>query len=99
MPIDIFIIILGYPYVGVGMGVGRSKIDKRWRVTIPVPARGDFKPGDEVVVEEVGGKIIISKAGEDALKLFREVKLYVKDEKLVVADAEKAKHEIGAVKE
>lgn len=65
---------------------------------IPAPARGDFKPGDEVIVEEIGGKIIVSKASREILKLFRETKLYIKDEKLIKANAEKAKHQLGAVK-
>lgn len=81
------------------MGVGKAKIDSKWRITIPASARGNFRPGDEVIVEEVGGKIIITKVSKDLLKKFREIKLYIKDKKLVIADSERAKHELGAVKE
>jgi len=83
---------------GMGVGMGKSKIDARWRITIPKSARGNFKPGDEVLVEEINGKIIISKINEDALKMFREIKLYIKEDKLIFIDAERGKHKIGALK-
>jgi len=80
------------------MGVGKTRVDSRWRITLPASARGNLKPGDEVLVEERGNVIVIRKA-VDPLKVFREVKLYVGDEKLRAAGAGQAKHVYGAVKE
>ncbi len=85
-------------YVGVGMGVGKAKIDKKWRITLPAAVRKGLKPGDEVIVEERCGVIIIRKA-IDLLEEFKNIKLYVKDKELVKADASEAKHVYGALKE
>jgi len=79
------------------MGVGKAKVDKRWRITLPVTARGGLKPGDEVIVEERGNVIIIRKVLHP-LEEFQKIKLYVKDKKLIKADASEAKHVFGAVK-
>jgi len=84
--------------VGVGMGVGKAKIDSRWRITLPVSARGNLRPGDEVIVEEQGNVIIIRKA-INVLEEFRKIKLYIENESLVKDDASVAKHIYGAIKE
>ncbi len=76
----------------------REKIDNRWRITLPAGARGRFKPGDEVIVEEHGNVIIIRKAF-DPLKEFMKTKLYVRNKELAKADASEAKHVYGAVKD
>ncbi len=80
------------------MGVGKTKVDSRWRITLQASARGNLRPGDEVLVEERGNVIVIRKA-VDPLKVFREVKLCVGDEKLRAVGADQAKHVYGAVKE
>jgi len=84
--------------VGVGMGVGKARVDGRWRITLPAGARGNLKPGDEVVVEEHGDVIVIRKA-MDPLKVFHEVVLRVEDRELALKDASEAKHIYGALKE
>ncbi len=76
----------------------REKIDNIWRITLPAGARGRFKPGDEVIVEEHGNVIIIRKAF-DPLKEFMKTKLYVRNKELAKADASEAKHVYGAVKD
>jgi len=84
--------------MGVGMGVGKSRVDSRWRITLPVKARGNLKPGDTVIVEERGNIIILRKV-IDPLKIFREVKLYLDDKEMMVKDAAEAKHIYGGLKE
>ncbi|MCD6509420.1 MAG: hypothetical protein J7L11_03405 [Thermoprotei archaeon] len=78
--------------------MSRTRVDKRWRITLPATARGNLRPRDEVIVEERGNMIVIRKA-VNPFKIFQEVKLYVKEEKLVKADASEAKHTYGAVKD
>ncbi|HDJ89709.1 MAG TPA: hypothetical protein ENG40_03350 [Thermoprotei archaeon] len=80
------------------MGVGKSRVDSRWRITLPVKARGNLKPGDTVIVEERGNIIILRKV-IDPLKIFREVKLYLDDKEMMVKDAAEAKHIYGGLKE
>jgi len=76
----------------------RVRIDDRWRITIPVEFREGLKPKDELIIERRGSMIILKKAsGEDVLKKFREIKLYV-DEKYRYLDAEKGKHRYGGLK-
>ncbi len=93
--IDVFKAVL----INIGvLGVGKTKIDNRWRITLPVGARGRFKPGDEVVVEECG-EMILTKKALDPLKEFMETKLYIRDKELDRADTSEAKHVYGAVKD
>ena len=83
--------------MGVGMGVGKAKIDDKWRITLPASVRKGLKPGDEVIVERLNNVIIIRKT-DDPLKMFREIELYIGNKKLKTADASEAKHIYGAPK-
>ena len=84
--------------MGVGMGMGKSKVDNRWRITLPAKARGNLKPGDTVIVEERGNIIILRKI-IDPLKIFSETKLYLNNKEMMLKDAAEAKHIYGGLKE
>ena len=84
--------------MGAGMGMGKTKVDSRWRITLPASTRGNLRPGDEVIVEEQGNLIIIRKA-TNVLEEFRKIKLYIENENLIKANASIAKHVYGAIKE
>lgn len=79
------------------MGVGKARVDSRWRITLPSSARGNLRPGDEVIVEEQGSILIIRKA-INVLEEFHKIKLYT-EKNLEKADAAEAKHVYGAIKE
>ena len=79
------------------MGVGKVKIDSKWRVTIPAELREGLKPGDVLIVERRGNEIVY-KPIFDALKEFNEIKLYAGKEK-AYTNAEQGKHMYGGFKE
>ncbi len=78
------------------MGVGKAKIDSKWRIVLPTGVREGLKPGDEVLVMRQGQVITIRKIS-DPLKLFNEVKLFIPDDK-ANTDVSEVKHYYGAKK-
>ena len=79
------------------MGVGKAKIDSKWRIVLPANVREGFQPGDEVLVIRQGQVIIIKKT-VDSLRLFNEVKLLIPDDK-AYSDVSEVKHYYGARKD
>ena len=79
------------------MGVGKAKIDSKWRIVLPASVREGFQPGDEVLVIRQGQVITIRKA-IDPLRLFNEVKLFIPDDK-AYSDVSEVKHYYGARKD
>ena len=75
------------------------RIDDRWRITIPARFRKGLKPGDILIIERRGEKLILRKfSREDILKRFNEIRLVV-DDRMRALDAGYGKHTYGGIKE
>ncbi|MDI6884310.1 MAG: hypothetical protein QMD00_04190, partial [Hadesarchaea archaeon] len=72
---------LGGTISGMGEDVGETRVDDKWRITVPPDAREGLKKGQVLRVQRVGDRIII-KPSVDIEKFERELKGCIKGSKI-----------------
>ena len=73
--------LLGGTTSGMGEDMGETRVDDKWRITVPPDVREGLRKGQTLQVEREGGRIII-KSSVDIEKFERELKGCVRGSKI-----------------